>query len=142
MRVVDLLARQRASVTLLRNYVNDAHLNGPIRAILFDNRARPMTQAILSPELTRQSIALARALSAAARNWALYPPEHPAAAASLARLSDTINTTIAGAAFTFGVTPKTLLVAGYPLPEEHAVSEAARLLHDHDILQLSFLRAA
>lgn len=101
-----------------------------------------MTQATLSPELTRQSIALARALSAAARNWALYPPEHPAVAASLTRLSDTITQTVAGAAFTFGVTPKTLLVAGYPLPEDHAVSEAARLLHDHDILQLSFLGEA
>ena len=98
-----------------------------------------MTQATLSPELTRQSIALARALSAAARNWALYPPEHPAAVASLTRLSEAISQSVAGAAFTFGVTPKTLLVAGYPLPEDHAVSEAARLLHDHDILQISFL---
>src|SRR5215216_2358238 len=98
-----------------------------------------MTQATLSPELTRQSIALARALSAAARNWALYPPEHPAAAASLERLSETISKSVAGAAFTFGVTPKTLLVAGYPLPEDQAVSEAARLLHDHDILQITFL---
>jgi len=98
-----------------------------------------MTQATLSPELTRQSIALARALSAAARNWGLYPPEHPAAAASLTRLSEAIGKTAAGAAFTFGVTPKTLLVAGYALPEEQSVTEAARLLHDHDILQISFL---
>ena len=76
-----------------------------------------MTQASsLSPELTRQSIALARALSAAARNWGLYPPEHPAAAASLKRLLDAIGRSVAGAAFTFGVTPKTLLVAGWPLP--------------------------
>jgi hypothetical protein len=34
-----------------------------------------MTQATLSQELTRQSLSLARALSAAARNWALYPWE-------------------------------------------------------------------
>jgi hypothetical protein len=98
-----------------------------------------MTQATLSPELTRQSIALARALSAAARNWGLYPPEHPAVEASLNRLRDTITATVAGAAFTFGVTPKTLLVAGYPLPEDQAVAEAARLLHDHDILQITFI---
>ena len=98
-----------------------------------------MTQATLSPELTRQSIALARALATAARNWALYPPEHPALAASITRLSETISQTVAGAAFTFGVTPKTLLVAGYPLPEEQSVTEAARLLHDHDLLQLTFL---
>ena len=98
-----------------------------------------MTQATLSPELTRQSIALARALSAAARNWGLYPPEHPSAVVSLTRLSETITSTVAGASFTFGVTPKTLLVAGYPLPEEQSVTEASRLLHDHDILQISFL---
>src|ERR1041384_6893293 len=128
MRVVDLLARQRASVTLLRNYVNDAHLNGPIRAILFDNRPRPMPQATLSPELTRQSISLARALSAAARNWALYPPEHPAAVASVSRLGEAISRSTGGAAFSFGVTPKTLLVAGQALPEDHSVAEAARLL--------------
>ena len=98
-----------------------------------------MTQATLSPELTRQSIALARALSAAARNWTLYPPEHPAVSASIARLSETISQTVAGAAFTFGVTPTTLLVAGYPLPEDHSVVETARLLHDHDLLQITFL---
>jgi HEAT repeat protein len=98
-----------------------------------------MTQATLSQELARQSISLARALSAAARNWALYPPEHPAAVDSVTRLGEAIAASAAGAAFTFGVTPKTLLVAGYPLPEDHAVAEAARLLHDHDILQITFV---
>ncbi len=97
-----------------------------------------MTQATLSPELTRQSIALARALSAAARNWGLYPPEHPAVEASFKRLVEAIGKSVAGAAFTFGVTPQTLLVAGWPLPEEQSVAEAARLLHDHDILQITF----
>ena len=98
-----------------------------------------MTQAALSQELTRQSILLARALSAAARNWALYPPEHPAAVASVIRLGDAVSASAAGAAFTFGVTPKTLLVAGQPLPDDHSVAEAARLLHDHDILQITFV---
>ena len=98
-----------------------------------------MTQAILSQELVRQSIALARALSAAARNWALYPPEHPATIASVTRLGEAVTASVAGAAFTFGVTPKTLLVAGYPLPEDQGVAETARLLHDHDILQITFV---
>lgn len=98
-----------------------------------------MTQATLSQELARQSLSLARALSAAARNWALYPPEHPAAIASVARLGEAIATSTAGAAFTFGVTPKTLLVAGCPLPDDYAVAEAARLLHDHDILKITFV---
>ena len=83
-----------------------------------------MTQApALSPELTRQSIALARSLSAAARNWSLYPPEHPAAAASLKRLTEAVGRSVAGAAFTFGVTPTTLLVAGWPLAGDESVAE-------------------
>jgi CBS domain-containing protein len=98
-----------------------------------------MTQATLSPELTRQSVTLARALAAAVRNWGLYPPEHPAVGASVKRLSETVRQTTAGAAFTFGVTPKTLLVAGWPLPEEQSVMDAARLLHDHDILEITFV---
>ena len=98
-----------------------------------------MVQATLSPELTRQSIALARALSSASRNWGLYPPDHPAVEASVKRLAEAINRSVAGAVFTFGVTPTTLMVAGYPLPEEQSVTDAARLMHDHDILQMTFV---
>jgi hypothetical protein len=97
------------------------------------------TAPTLSPELTRQSIALARALSAAARTWGLYPPEHPAVAAAVGRFADAVRKSTAGAAFTFGVTPQTLLVAGLPLPEEQPVAEAARVLHDRDLLHLTFL---
>ena len=93
----------------------------------------------LSPELIRQSIALARALSAAVRQWALYASSHPAVDASVQRLSETLNTSTAGMAFNFGVTPTTLLVTGISLPEEQPVVEAARLLHDRDILQITFL---
>lgn len=95
--------------------------------------------AALTPELTRQSAALARTLSAAARNWALYPPEHPAVGASVKRLGDAIRQSTLGAAFTFGVTPDTLLVAGLPLPPEQPVIDAARLLHERDILQITFV---
>lgn len=95
--------------------------------------------AALTPELTRQSAALARTLSAAVRNWALYPPEHPAVSASVKRLGDAIRQSTLGAAFTFGVTPDTLLVAGLPLPPEQPVIDAARLLHDRDILQITFV---
>ena len=97
------------------------------------------TAPVLSPELTRQSIALARALSAAARNWALYPPEHPAVDTSVRRLAEAVRQSTSGAAFTFGVTPTTLLVAGIALPDDQPVAEAARVLHDRDLLQLTFL---
>ena len=93
----------------------------------------------LSPELTRQSATLARSLSAAARNWALYPPEHPAVGTSVKRLADAIRQSTSGAAFTFAVAPDTLLVAGLPLPPEQPVVDAARLLHDRDVLQITFL---
>jgi HEAT repeat protein len=99
-----------------------------------------MAQApALSPELTRLSIALARALAAAARNWTLYPPEHPAVGSSVQRLAATIRDSTLGAAFTYGVTPDTLLVAGLPLPPEQPVLDCARMLHDHDLLQLTFI---
>jgi HEAT repeat protein len=94
----------------------------------------------LSPELTRQSIALARTLAAGARNWGLYPPEHPAVGTAVRRLFEAVRQSTAGTAFTFSVTPETLLVAGLPLPDEQPVAEAARLLHDRDVLQLTFLR--
>src|SRR5688572_26686296 len=93
----------------------------------------------LSAELVRQSVALARALSAGVRNWSVYPSGHPSVEAAVKRLAETVRQSAAGAAFTFGVTPQTLLVAGVPLPEEQPVVEAARLLHDHDLLQLTFL---
>lgn len=97
------------------------------------------TAPALSPELTRQSIALARALAAAARNWGLYPPEHPAVDAAVRRFLEAVRQSTAGAAFTLGVTPQTLLVAGLPLPEDQPVTEAARLLHERDLLQITFL---
>ncbi|MGE3401045.1 MAG: HEAT repeat domain-containing protein [Vicinamibacterales bacterium] len=93
----------------------------------------------LSPELSRQAAALARSLAAAARNWALYPPEHPAVGAAVTRLSDAIRQATSGAAFSFGVTPETLLVAGLPLPPDQPVADAARLLHDRDVLHITFL---
>jgi hypothetical protein len=97
------------------------------------------TAPTLAPELVRQSISLARALAAGARNWSLYPPEHPAVRAAVERLGEMVRHSTGGAAFAFGVTARTLLVAGLPLPEEQPVVETARLLHDHDILQLTFL---
>ncbi len=94
---------------------------------------------VLSPELIRQSTALSRSLAAAVRAWALYPPEHPAVSGAVARLAEGLRTSVAGAAFTFAVTPTTLLVAGLPLPAEAPVAEVARLLHDRDLLQVTFL---
>ena len=95
----------------------------------------------LSPELTRSVSALARSLVAASRGWALYPAEHPALRSALERLRAAIADAGNGQIVAFGVTPDTLLVAGIPLDGRHAaaVAEAARWLHERDILELTFI---
>lgn len=96
--------------------------------------------AQLSPELARGLLQLARALVAAARNWTLYPAEHPAVAASVARLSDAIQRSTLGAIFSVGITPDTLLVESAPADaSQPAIAEAAALLHDRDVLRITFV---
>lgn len=94
----------------------------------------------LSPEVSRGVSSLARTLVAAARSWALYPPDHPAVRGSLDRLRVSIGETSGGQIFTFGVTPETLLVEGIAVGGRDAgtIAEAARWLHDRDILQMTF----
>jgi len=94
----------------------------------------------LSPEVSRSVSALARSLVAASRGWALYPPDHPAIRASLDRLRTAVTDASSGQVFSFGVTPDTLLVAGVAVGGRDAgtIAEAARWLHDRDILELTF----
>src|SRR5262245_52275246 len=94
----------------------------------------------LSPEVSRSVSALARTLVAAARSWALYPPDHPAVRGSLDRLRGAITEARGGQIFAFGVTPETLLVTGVAVggKDAAAIAEAARWLHDRDILQMTF----
>src|SRR5947209_8866417 len=88
----------------------------------------------LSPELARGLLQLARALLAAARNWTLYPPDHPTVRASVERLSDAIKQTSAGAIFSIGITPQTLLIEGASADAgQGGIAEAAALLHDRDL---------
>src|SRR3982751_3115511 len=94
----------------------------------------------LSPEVSRSVSALARSLVAAARGWALYPADHPALRASLERLRNAVVEASGGQVFSFGVTPDTLLVGGRSAAgrDTSTVAEAARWLHDRDILELTF----
>ncbi|HMF94900.1 MAG TPA: HEAT repeat domain-containing protein [Vicinamibacterales bacterium] len=94
----------------------------------------------LSPELTRGVLQLSRALLAAARTWALYPPEHPAAVAAVARLASAIHEWSRGTILAIGVTPDTLMIEGTLVDtSQTGVAEAAALLHDRDILTLTFI---
>jgi hypothetical protein len=98
-----------------------------------------MSQApSVSPELVQSVASLARALVSAARNWALYPPEHPAVGASLQRLSEAISDSTPGVECSIGVTPESLLINGEPLPPSQPVADAAQFLHDRNILRLDF----
>ena len=90
----------------------------------------------LAPERVTSVTILARTLVAATRNWTLYPPDHPTAQASFERLGDAIHAVTSGAVFSIAITPDTLLVEGLTVPSSAQVSEAARLLHDRDLLQL------
>src|SRR5499433_4103211 len=94
----------------------------------------------LSPELTRGVLQLSRALLAAARNWTLYPPEHPTVAASVARLAKAIHESTLGAILAIGVTPDNLMIEGTLVDTSQAgIADAAALLHDCDILTLTFV---
>jgi hypothetical protein len=100
-----------------------------------------MSQASqLSPELAQGLLTLARSLVAAIRNWSLYPAEHPAVAQSLERLCASIRDTTGGAILAIAVTPDTLVIEGAAADRTNtAIAEAAALLHDRDILELTFL---
>jgi HEAT repeat protein len=96
----------------------------------------------LSPELARGLLNMARALVVAVRNWTLYPPEHPTVGASVDRLAAAIGDAANGGTFAVGVTPDTLLIAGAAADgSQSGIAEAAALLHDRDILSLTFVGA-
>src|SRR6185295_16265314 len=96
-------------------------------------------KAQLSPELARSLLSLARALMAATRNWTLYPPEHPTVRASVARMNDAIKQTTGGAIFSMGITPDTLMIEGASADSQGGIAEAAALLHDRDLLRITFV---
>ena len=100
-----------------------------------------MTQASqLSPELARGVLQLAQALVAAARTRTLYPSEHPSVAMSSRRLSEAIASAFGGAIISISITPDTLLIEGAPADGgQQAIADAARLLHDCDIIQITFV---
>src|SRR3989442_13213022 len=94
--------------------------------------------AQLPPELTRGLLQRARALVVAARNWTLYPPEHPTVGVSVTRLAAAIRESSSGAVFSVGVTPDTLMIEGTMADASQAgIAEAAELLHERDILTLT-----
>lgn len=94
----------------------------------------------LSPELARGLLHMARALLVAVRNWTLYPPEHPTVRAAVDRFGAAVRDSTLGAAFAIGVTPDTLMIEGTAAdPGPSGIAEAAAMLHDRDILTVTFV---
>jgi hypothetical protein len=82
---------------------------------------------------------MARALLAAVRNSALYPPEHPTVRASVERLAGALRDSTLGAGLAIGVTPDTLMIEGVAADAgQSGIAEAAAMLHDRDIITISF----
>ncbi len=95
-----------------------------------------MTNAQTSEPLDPRRAALltdfARRCSAAARAVTLYPADHPAVQAALARLIETTGTVTGVEPFRLTVLPQGLLLDGRaPAEADQAVPELARLLHQH-----------
>jgi HEAT repeat protein len=94
----------------------------------------------LSPELARGLLQLSRALLVAARNWTLYPPEHPTVGISVKRLCAAIRESALGSVFSIGITPDTLMIETASADAaQSGIAEAAALLHDRDLLRLTFV---
>jgi hypothetical protein len=94
----------------------------------------------LSPELARGVLQLARALLVAARNWTLYPPEHPTVGISVRRFCDAVRDSSLGSIVSIGITPETLMVENASADAtQSSIAEAAALLHDRDLLRLTFV---
>jgi hypothetical protein len=92
----------------------------------------------VSPETAQRAAALARTLVGAARNAALYSPDHPAARAAITRFAAAIASATGGDFITLGIAPDALLVDGEPVGAEGVVAEAAAYLHARDLLRISF----
>src|SRR5688572_25358399 len=97
-----------------------------------------MAQRSAQADVAKNAVNLARALTIGLRNWAFYPPEHPAVALAVDRLIGAATESSTSGILQLAVTPHALLIDGSPLDStDLAVVECAELLHDRDILQLT-----
>jgi len=93
----------------------------------------------LSPELAGGLLRLARTLLAAARNWTLYPPEHPAVGQTLQKFAQAVQAISKDGIFSVAITPSTLLVEGVEADKTGPVADAAAYLFDRDLVQVTFV---
>ena len=98
-----------------------------------------MSEKLPPLSLGERLSALASALVSGVQTSSLYPQDHPQVASVVTRFHETVRQLDATKGFTLGVTPDTLLVNGIT-PDEVAdhVAQAARLLHERDIVRVTF----
>ncbi len=88
--------------------------------------------AVLGADETTRILELARACKAAARAVLLYPPSHPAIAATLGRIVQTTSVEALRGPIKLTVLPEEIRIDGRkPARDDHAVTELAILLHEH-----------
>jgi hypothetical protein len=86
----------------------------------------------LGPEDTARLIEFARACKAAARAVLLYPPAHPAIAATLGRIVQSTSVEVLHRPLKLTVLPDSVLLNGRPpVRPDQSLVELAGLLHDH-----------
>ncbi len=92
----------------------------------------------LPPHIAARLTAFARACKGAARAAMLYPPEHPAVAEALDRLTEAAGTVTEAGPLTMLVIPDNLLVDGCLLDRQDlAVADMAALLHAHRVGEIT-----
>jgi hypothetical protein len=94
------------------------------------------TTSTVPPDVVNDVTGFSRALMAAVRASQMYSPEHPSATAALERLKRAAGPLLAHPGLSIGATPHGLMVNGEALPANPRATEAAILLHDHDVLRL------
>ena len=98
-----------------------------------------MTETSMPSNRAASATTLARTLVSGIRARALYPAAHPNVEGAVVCLHESLLAVDELDGFTLGVTPETLLVDGKPLDETGVhVTEAAQLLHELDIVRLTF----
>ena len=97
-------------------------------------------RAASAADATRLAIGIARATTLGMRSWSFYPPEHPAVAMAVERFIAAATDATNAGMMQLAVTPHALLLDGLPLDTtDLAAVECAELLHDRDILQITFI---
>src|SRR5262245_734484 len=96
------------------------------------------TAAPLGAEEAARLTDFARACKAAARAVLLYPPGHPAIAATLGRIVQVTSASALSAPLRVTVTPDSLLLEGRaPARPDQALTELAVMLHEHLVGELT-----